>query len=183
MNIISLPIDGAKIIETDWRKDPRGGFARLFCENELASVLEGRKIKQINQSKTASVGAVRGMHFQYAPDAEMKFVRCLKGQVFDVFVDLRQNSKTYLKWHGEILSAENARMLVIPEGCAHGFQVMEANSELLYLHTAVYAPANEAGILFNDPKIGIKWPLDFTDISDRDRQHNIIDQDFAGFER
>lgn len=168
------------IAETEPRTDSRGQFARWFCCQELAKVLGSRSIRQINHSRTASVGALRGMHFQSSPNAEMKMVRCLKGKVFDVAVDLRMNSSTFLCWHGEELSPENARMMVIPEGFAHGFQVLEANSELLYLHTAMYCKQSERGVRFDDSRIGIQWPLPISEISDRDRNHPLLSDSFLG---
>lgn len=153
---------------------------RLYCEHELAEIIGKRHIVQINHSRTASVGAVRGMHYQNPPHMEMKMVRCLKGRVWDVAVDLRAGSPTLLQWHAEELTPGNARMLVIPEGCAHGFQVLEPGSELLYLHTEFYSPKVEGGVPFNDPRLAIAWPLPVTDISQRDRNHANITSDFHG---
>ena len=160
--------------------DHRGAFARLFCEHELAPVLGSRRIVQVNHSRTAVPGAVRGMHYQLPPHAEMKLVRCLKGRVWDVAVDLRSESPTFLRWHAEELTTENARMLVIPEGFAHGFQVLEAQSELLYLHTAFYNPAAEGGVSCNDPRLAIGWPLPVTDLSERDKGHAPIEPGYIG---
>lgn len=110
----------------------------------------------------------------------MKFVRCLRGRVWDVAVDLRRSSPSFLKWHAEELSPEHATMLVIPEGCAHGFQVLEAESELLYLHTAHYEKSAEGGVRHDDPRLGIHWPLPVTDLSERDRSHPLLDTTFPG---
>jgi dTDP-4-dehydrorhamnose 3,5-epimerase len=154
--------------------DHRGAFGRLFCEEALSPLLDGRRIVQINSSRTTSSGAIRGMHYQLPPHAEMKLVRCLRGRVYDVALDLRAGSPTFLHWHAEELSADNASMLVIPEGCAHGFQVLEPESELLYLHTAAYAPDAERGIMYNDPAAAIRWPLAVTDISLRDLSHPLM---------
>jgi dTDP-4-dehydrorhamnose 3,5-epimerase len=120
------------------------------------------------------------MHFQNPPHAEMKLVRCLKGRVWDVAVDLRSGSPTFLRWHAEELAPEGARMLVIPEGCAHGFQALEPESELLYLHTAFYAPEAEGGVSYADPRLAITWPLPVSDLSPRDRSQPPIDHDFRG---
>jgi len=180
MNLLTTSIDGVIVAETTRFRDHRGAFARLFCEDALTSVLGNRHIVQINHSKTSQVGAVRGMHYQHAPHAEMKMVRCLKGKVWDVAVDLRRDSPTFLRWHAEELSDGNDRMLMIPEGCAHGFQVLEAESELLYLHTAFYAPESEGGVRHDDPALDISWPLDVTDLSERDQAHPLIDKDFCG---
>ena len=180
MKMMPTRIDGAVIVETTPVNDQRGAFVRYYCENDLASAVGKRRIVQINHSTTRAVGAVRGLHFQYPPHAEMKMIRCLRGRVWDVAVDLRAGSPTFLQWHAEELSPENARMMVIPEGCAHGFQVMEQDSELLYLHTAFYAPGSEGGILFSDPRLKIAWPLPVTDLSERDRDHPLITPAFAG---
>lgn len=180
MNINSTAIKGIMVVETNRRADHRGSFARFYCERELAQVIGNRKIVQINHSHTAAVGAIRGIHFQRPPHAEMKLVRCLKGRVWDVAVDLRANSPTFLDWHAEELTPEDARMFVIPEGCAHGFQVLEPDSELLYLHTDYYAPEAEGGIRHDDPRLRITWPLPVTDISARDAGHPLISSDFQG---
>ncbi len=110
----------------------------------------------------------------------MKLIRCLRGRVWDVAVDLRQGSATFLQWHAQELSSKNAHMLVIPKGCAHGFQVLEKESELLYLHTAAYVPETEGAVRFNDPLINITWPLPITDLSERDRQHPFLHTNFRG---
>lgn len=180
MKITHTALSGVFVIETMSLADHRGAFARLYCERELASVMNGRRIVQINHSRTAVIGAVRGMHFQRPPHAEMKLVRCLKGRVWDVAADLRAGSPTYLQWHAEELAPDNARTLVIPEGCAHGFQVLESDSELLYLHTAFYEPGAEGGVSCSDPRLGITWPLEITDLSRRDSSHPPITLDFPG---
>jgi len=180
MKLLSTEIQGLAIVELDSISDRRGAFSRLYCEDELVVVTGDRRIAQINQSRTSSVGSVRGLHFQHPPHAEMKLVRCLKGRVWDVAVDLRAGSSTFLRWHAEELSPDNARMLVIPEGFAHGFQVLEADSEMLYLHTAAYVPEAEGGLLHSDPKLGITWPLPVRDISDRDRRQLPVSPDFRG---
>ncbi len=171
MKYTGTDIDGVFVVETDIIGDHRGSFKRVFCEDELRDVVGDRAIVQMNHSVTAKKGALRGLHYQNAPHAEMKLVRCLKGRVFDVAVDLRPDSPTYLRYHAEELSPENAKMLVIPEGCAHGFQALEDDCELLYLHTAAYAQSAEGGARYDDPAIGIDWPLPVTDISERDENH------------
>ena len=166
------------VVETEPFTDHRGSFARLFCARELAQVIGDRTIVQVNHSCTATVGAVRGLHFQRPPYAEMKLVRCLKGRVWDLAVDLRTGSPTFLQWHAEELTPANTRMLVIPEGCAHGFQVLEASSELLYLHTAFHTPEAEDGIPYNDTLLAINWPLPVTDLSQRDARQEAISSNF-----
>jgi len=180
VNIAPTALPGVCVVQSMSLPDPRGSFLRLFCERELATVMGERHIVQINYSSTAVVGTVRGLHFQHPPRAEMKLVRCMKGRVLDVAVDLRAGSRTFLQWHGEELAPSSARMLVIPEGCAHGFQVLEANSELLYLHTAFHAPELEGGIRFDDPRLRISWPLPVTGLSDRDRLLPPLEHAFSG---
>jgi dTDP-4-dehydrorhamnose 3,5-epimerase len=180
MNVRPTALAGVVTVDTERREDPRGSFARLFCERELGGLLGERRIVQINHSRTLAVGAVRGMHYQNPPHAEMKLVRCLKGRVFDVAVDLRAGSQTMRKWHAEELSAANGRMMVIPEGCAHGFQVLEPDSELLYLHTEFYTPAAEGGVRPDDAAIAVAWPLPLRDLSARDRGHPLLVPDYAG---
>jgi dTDP-4-dehydrorhamnose 3,5-epimerase len=180
MNVSPTPIAGVLRVDTASHADSRGAFARLYCERQLADVIGPRRIVQINHSRTAAVGAIRGMHYQHPPHAEMKLVRCLKGRVLDVAVDLRAGSPTFLRWHAEELTPNNARMLVIPEGCAHGFQVLEADSELLYLHTAFYTPQAERGIRHDDPQLGIAWPLPVAELSPRDASHPLIEPEYRG---
>lgn len=180
MKIYETSLDGLRVIETASHIDTRGQFTRLYCENEFRNLIGSRKIVQINHSLTSVVGAVRGMHFQTPPFSEMKLVRCLKGRVWDVAVDLRKDSPSFLHWHAEELSSINSKMIVIPEGFAHGFQVLEPNSELLYLHTSYYTPAAEGGLKFDDPLLNIAWPLEPVDLSLRDQNHARIDSNFKG---
>ena len=180
MKIQPTKLQGVFVAETSPVADHRGAFARLFCESDLGDVIRGRHIVQINLSITAGVGAIRGLHYQRSPHAEMKLVRCLRGRVWDVAADLRAGSRTFLQWHGEELTAGNGRMLAIPEGCAHGFQVLDPDSELLYLHTAFYDPAAEGGVRYDDPRLGITWPLQVGDLSQRDRSLPMLDAGFRG---
>jgi dTDP-4-dehydrorhamnose 3,5-epimerase len=182
LRLESVAIAGLTVAYTSRVADPRGSFGRLFCDRELAVPLQQRGIVQINHSRTAQVGAVRGMHFQRSPHAEMKMVRCLRGAVWDVAVDLRRGSATFLRWHAQELTADNGAMLMIPEGFAHGFQVLAPDSELLYLHTAHYAPESEGGVSCLDPRLDITWPLPVRDLSARDSNHPIIPSDFEGLE-
>ncbi len=168
------------VVETPPLTDDRGAFTRFFCNSDLASIVGQRRIVQINHSRTRLPGAVRGLHYQRPPHAEMKFVRCIRGRVWDVVVDLRTGSPTFLQWHAEELSPNHSRMLVVPEGCAHGFQVLEPDSEMLYLHTAFYEPAVEAGLAYNDPKLAITWPMPVTELSGADSRRPFITEDFSG---
>ncbi|MFX1594266.1 MAG: dTDP-4-dehydrorhamnose 3,5-epimerase family protein, partial [Promethearchaeota archaeon] len=127
-------------------------------------------------------GTIRGMHFQYPPKAEIKIVKCISGSVYDVAIDLRKDSSSFLKWHAEVLSDKNMKLLYIPEGFAHGFQTLENNTEICYFVTEFYYPEYEGGIVYNDPKINIKWPLEMTNISDKDREIKLLNDDFKGIE-
>ena len=180
MNLVENSIPGVWVIESALSQDNRGAFSRFFCSQEMRAILGPREIVQINHSITHSVGAVRGLHYQNPPYAEMKIVRCLRGRVFDVVVDLRQGSSTFLKWTAVELTPESRISFVIPEGCAHGFQVLDEDSQLLYLHTAFYTPAAEGGVRFDDPRIGVSWPLEPTDLSVRDLSHPYLKEDFEG---
>jgi dTDP-4-dehydrorhamnose 3,5-epimerase len=173
-------ISGLKVIERKPIVDARGFLERMYCDSELEEILGGRKVKQINRSLTRQTGTVRGLHFQRAPNAEMKLVSCMRGEVFDVAVDLRLGSPTFLKWHGEVLGESNRRTLVIPEGFAHGFQALSADCELLYLHTAEYVREAEGGFNAADPGLGISWPLPFADQSNRDEQLPFVSDGFKG---
>jgi dTDP-4-dehydrorhamnose 3,5-epimerase len=174
MVVENTSISGVFIYTSDFIMDTRGSFGRTFCQQSLRSILGLRNIQQINLSKSHKIGTVRGMHYQHEPFAEMKIIRCLKGRVFDVAVDLRIESPTYLAWFGVELSPASANALVIPEGCAHGFQVLDRDSELLYLHTAPYNAAAEGAVRYDDPKIGIRWPLSPTELSLKDRNHQLL---------
>jgi len=180
MKTSALPLNDAWMIETNLFRDERGQFARLFCQNELATIQPEISIKQINHSLTVQKGAVRGLHFQRQPMAEDKLIRCLRGSIFDIMVDLRKDSETFLHWHSEILSRENMKMLYIPKGFAHGFQTLEPNCELLYLHTEFYSSRDEGGLRYDDSRIGVQWPLPVTELSKRDKSHTLISDDFRG---
>ncbi|MFC1869569.1 dTDP-4-dehydrorhamnose 3,5-epimerase [Thermodesulfobacteriota bacterium] len=180
MEFINTSLPDAYIIKLKPHQDSRGVFSRLICKKELRKIGHAKEIFQVNHSVTSKKGSVRGMHFQHPPKAEIKMVKCLHGSVFDVIIDLRSDSKTMLKWHGEILTAENMKMMYIPEGFAHGFQAMEKSSELLYFHTEFYNPEYEGGIRYDDPLVNIEWPLTITDISKRDQSHPLLTEDFKG---
>lgn len=162
--------------------DGRGSFNRLFCSRELQQIGLTKPIIQINHSLTRDCGTIRGMHFQHPPDNETKIVTCMRGEVFDVAVDIRRDSETFLHWYAEVLSENNQTSLYIPEGFAHGFQALTDDCHMLYLHTGLYAPESEGGLNAQDPKIGIDWPLEVTNISQRDEQHPLLDSTFAGID-
>ena len=180
MHFKQLPLEGAYLIDPDPFKDNRGLFARVFCRQELKEIGHTKGIAQINHSVTVQKGAIRGMHFQHPPKAEIKIVKCLRGSVFDVIIDFRRNSSTFLKWHGEVLSDKNLKMIYIPEGFAHGFQTLEENCELLYLHTEFYSSKHEGVVRFDEPMVGIEWPLPVTEVSRRDQTHPYLDKSFKG---
>jgi len=180
LEIENTALAGVQRITLTPFEDHRGAFDRLFCQRELKEVIGNRQIVQINHSRTATVGAIRGLHYQYPPAAEMKLIYCLRGKVWDVALDIRKNSSTYLYWVAEELTENKPILWVIPEGCAHGFQVLEPNSELLYLHTSFYRPEYERGVRYNDPEIIINWPLPVSDISQRDKNHPLIDENYPG---
>lgn len=178
----STPLEGLLVLERQPHGDHRGQFERLFCTTELAPVLADRVVKQVNRSYTSRAGAVRGMHFQRAPHAELKLVSCLRGAVFDVAVDLRRGSPTLLKWHSVKLTADNHLALAIPEGFAHGFQTLTDDCELLYFHTASYEVGAEGGVNPMDPLLGIHWPSPIQDLSERDRGHAHLSEEFHGID-
>ena len=179
-DVLNTSLSGLQILQRKPIGDSRGYLERLYCSEELQALAPFRHIAQINHTLTASRGNVRGMHFQRPPHAEIKFVSCLRGEVFDVAVDLRHNSPTFLRWHAELLSADNHKTLVIPEGFAHGFQTLTDDCEMLYLHTAAYQPGAEGGLNVQDPRLAIRWPLPVAGLSPRDAVHPLLGDDFTG---
>lgn len=174
------PLEGLWVVQRKPVEDPRGFFCRFFCAEEFLAAGLKKQIAQINHTYTVKKGAVRGLHFQYPPYSEGKIVSCLCGEVYDVAVDIRKGSPTFLHWHGEILSATNQRSLLIPEGFAHGFQTLTENCELFYLHSEAFHPQAEGALHIADPRIGIVWPIAMTELSERDRSHPVIGSDFEG---
>ncbi|MGE5294482.1 MAG: dTDP-4-dehydrorhamnose 3,5-epimerase [Solirubrobacterales bacterium] len=173
-------LDGLTVV---WRKaieDERGFLCRVYCSDEFRDVGLTKDIVQINHTLTRIQGAVRGLHYQCPPHCETKIVNCLRGEIFDVAVDLRQGSPTFLRWYGEILSADNRKSLLIPEGFAHGFQTLTSDCELLYFHTAAYAPGAEGGLHVLDPHLAIVWPLPVEQLSNRDQGYAFVDSRFRG---
>jgi len=179
LNIQNTLFEGVFIISPNKYEDDRGSFSRVFCQEEMSEITRENFV-QVNHSITLNKGTVRGMHFQYSPNAEVKMVKCIKGSVLDVIVDIRKDSPTFLKHHKEVLSATNMRMIYIPKGFAHGFQTLEDNTELLYFHSSIYIPNNEGALNINDPLLNIKWPLDIISLSKKDSEHDFIDNDFKG---
>lgn len=182
MKFNSTPLHGAFTIDLEKRGDDRGFFARFFCEKEFAAAgLESRFV-QINNSLTSKRGTLRGMHYQLPPDAEVKVVRCIKGSLFDVIVDLRPDSPSFKHWFGAEISAENRRMMYVPRGFAHGFVTLTDDAEAFYLASAFYSPENERGLRYNDPAIGIDWPTVPTETSEKDAQWPDLDTSVHGLE-
>lgn len=178
MKLLATPLDGLWEIATEPRGDARGRLTRVFCADELAPMRPGLRFVQTNLTHTGQCGTVRGLHFQREPAMEAKLIRCLRGRVFDVAVDLRAGSPTFGRWHALELSADNERQIFIPEGFAHGFQTLTDDVEMLYQHTAPYTPACEGGLRHDDPRLAIDWPLPLTQISERDRGHPPLDANF-----
>jgi len=179
-DLVDTSITDLKILQRKHITDDRGFLSRLYCQDDFKLMGIDKPIRQINQTLTKKKGAVRGLHYQLASFAEAKLVTCIKGEIFDVAVDLRKGSLTYLNWHAEILSVNNQKSFLIPEGFAHGFQALSDNCELIYLHTAPYSKENERGLNYADKKLDISWPLKVSEISDRDRTNEMIQDDFEG---
>lgn len=182
MKCLATPLQDLYEIRHTPTVDARGRFTRLFCEQELAAIRPNLHFTQINLSQTRGRGVVRGLHYQTPPAAESKLIRCVRGRVFDVAVDLRAGSPTFLQWHAMELSDDNDRAVFIPEGFAHGFQALTDEADLMYMHTSSWTPACEAGMRHDDPRLSIAWPLAATGLSDRDRSYDPIDAGFAGLQ-
>lgn len=168
MKFIETNIEGVYIIELNPYSDERGIFSRIYCKKELQEIGINKDFVQANYSLTHKKGSVRGLHYQIHPKEEAKLIKCINGRVFDVAVDLRKNSSSFLQWVKIELSKENMKMIYIPEGCAHGFQTLEDNCELLYFHSEFYSSEHERTIYYKDDKINIQWPLETSEISDKD---------------
>lgn len=174
-------LKGAYVISLAVNTDERGGFARTFCKKEFEQIGHKKEFVQINHSYTIKKGTIRGMHFQLSPHQEIKLIRCVKGAVNDVIIDLRKDSPTFLQ-HIEIeISEENRKMVYVPENFAHGFQTLKDNSELIYHHTQLYAPNAESGIRYDDSALSINWKIPVTLVSEKDRNYKLIDNTFIGF--
>lgn len=161
-------------------KDSRGYFKRLYCENEFMNFMNKKSISQINYTFTKRKGSIRGLHYQIKPYSEIKIITCIKGEVYDVMVDLRKNSPTFLKYFSIILSEKNYKMMIIPAGFAHGFQTLKDKSEMLYFHSKPFNEKSERGLNPLDPRLNIQWPLKLTKISNKDKNHFFLKRDFKG---
>ncbi len=169
-------IVGAWVIEPNPHEDDRGRFMRAWCSREFAEHGLDFLPVQANMGFSVRKGTVRGMHFQEEPALEAKLVRCTRGTIFDVVIDLRPGSPTYGKWYGAELSSENGRMLYVPEHCAHGYQTLEESTEIYYMTSAFYTPNSVRGVRFDDPAFGIEWPLVATIVSDQDRNWPLLER-------
>lgn len=183
MNIQELSIGGLFLVTLKQSQDARGAFIKIFDINSLGRYLNGKNIVQINHSITTEPGTVRGMHYQYGEYSESKIIRCIRGRVFDVIVDLRSNSQTFMKYVSIELSEYESNLIVVPENCAHGFQALEPNSELLYCHTASYEKLHEGGVRYDDPLIGIQWPMPVVNVSERDKNHRLLPNNYEGLSK
>jgi dTDP-4-dehydrorhamnose 3,5-epimerase len=180
MRFIPTNIKNLYEIELDVFKDNRGWFARTYCKNEFKAIGHDKEWTQLNHSCTLKKGSLRGLHYQIPPFHEAKMVRCVVGAIYDVAIDLRKDSPTFLKWYGTKLSSDNKKMLYIPEGFAHGFQTLTNDCELIYHHTSFYTPNSEGGFRYDDPIFNIQWPLSVSEISERDLNHPYVNNTFEG---
>lgn len=178
--LTALPLAGLHLVQRHRLSDSRGDLSRIFCAQELSGIGWTQPIAQINHTRTVKRGTVRGLHYQKPPHAEAKLVTCIRGEVWDLALDLRQGSTTFLQWHAQHLSADNGCALLIAQGFAHGFQALSDDAELLYCHTAAYAPEFEAGLSPSDPRLAIVWPLPIADLSPRDAAHFGLTSAFEG---
>jgi dTDP-4-dehydrorhamnose 3,5-epimerase len=176
-------LKGSFIIELERKEDSRGFFARAFCQKEFAA--HGLKpiIAQANIASNLKIGTVRGMHFQYPPAVETKLVRCTRGAILDIIVDLRPESKTYLQHVAVELNEENQRSLYVPERFAHGYQTLRDNTDTSYQVGEFYAPDAEGGLMYNDPRLGLQWPLSVTVVSEKDQKFPLLDRIEAELKR
>ena len=180
MKFETTGFDDVVVVTPEMHGDERGAFGRIYCEREFEQAGINFRPVQINHSINKNKGTIRGMHFQYAPHAEGKFVKCISGRIQDVIIDIRKGSSTFLQHYAIELSEENLLMLYVPPGFAHGFQTLEDNSNLIYMASASYAPSAEDGLHFQDPRLNLKWPLSATEVSERDKQHRFLDTGYEG---
>jgi dTDP-4-dehydrorhamnose 3,5-epimerase len=180
MTFEETKLKGAYIVSLNLLSDERGLFARTFCKKEFLQINHTKEFVQMNHSWNKHKGTIRGMHYQIPPFQEVKLIRCVKGKVVDVIVDLRKYSPTFLQHISVELSAENKKMIYVPEDFAHGFQTLEDDSELIYHHTEFYMPDADRGLRFDDPALNIQWPLPPVMVSAKDKSYKLIDNSFKG---
>ncbi len=181
-SVSELPLNGLKNITRTRSADSRGFFDKIFAADDLLEIGWKKKICQINHSYTLKKGSIRGMHYQKPPKIEMKLISCIRGKVWDVAVDIRKDSPTFLRWHAQTLSSENCFALLVPEGFAHGFQSLSDDSELIYCHSEEYSPNEDSGLNPFDPLLGITWPESIGEVSDRDKGYPFLNNDFIGID-
>jgi len=174
MKFTPLPMQGAFRVDLELRRDERGFFARIFCVEEFKALGLRTQWVQCNTSFSAKKGTLRGLHFQRPPMAEVKLVRCLRGAIWDVIVDLREGSPTFGHWHGEVLDDSNRTMFYVPEGFAHGFQTLADDVEIMYFNSAFYSAVDEGGLRWDDPTVAVYWPEPVTVLSARDANLSML---------
>lgn len=177
------PLEGARLIELERRGDSRGFFARFYCEQEFERANLVNRFVQVNNSLTGRKGTLRGMHYQLAPSAEVKVVRCLRGALYDAILDLRPDSPTYGKSFGAELNSENRLMMYVPRGFAHAILTLTNDTEALYLVSSYYSPQDERGVRWNDPHFNVQWPIEPAEVSEKDGKWPDFDPEFHGVER
>ena len=180
MKFNKTKLEGAYLIDLDIIGDERGFFARVLCRNEFEKHELSSKFVQVNSSLSAIKGTLRGLHYQLPPSSEVKIVRCIKGALYDVILDLRPESSTYGEWFGAELSASNRQMMYVPKGFAHGFITLEDDTEAFYFVSDLYNPKLERGVRYNDPKFDIKWPIEPIEISEKDKNWPDFDKEWHG---
>lgn len=178
MHFVKTPLEGAYVIDLDKKGDDRGFFARFFCTKEFGQMGLETTFVQVNNSFSGAKGTLRGMHYQLAPKGETKLVRCVKGSLYDIILDLREGSPTFGQSYGCELTADNRRMMYVPKGFAHGFITLENDTEALYLVSEFYAPDLERGLRWDDPHFKIHWPIAPQIISDKDKSHRAYDPSY-----
>lgn len=181
LNFKTTPISGLYIVSPNIIEDERGIFYRTFCADEFKEIDFDGKFVQMNHSINFKKGTLRGMHFQKPGASEEKLIRCTRGEIFDVVVDIRSNSPTFLKYFAVELNENNKLMLLLPKGCAHGFVTLKDNSEVQYCHTQFYNQSEESGLRYDDPLINISWPCKIINISNRDLSHKYLSSSFSGY--
>lgn len=180
MKFFETSLEGAYIVTPEPIVDERGSFARIFCKNEFSAIGHKSEFVQINHSVNKLKGTFRGIHYQLPPFEEIKLISCISGSVYDIIVDIRNGSPTFLQSVAVEISKENRKMMYVPAGFAHGFITLEDNSQLIYHHTAFYTPGHEAGLRFNDPLLQIELPITPVVINEKDRNYPVISKGFKG---